>query len=480
MQNDYYAFNKSQLSDCLNELEQAAIELEKAKKIKDNEMRKQAKEKAEKQIEIASEKAVKIEPHLAYCWYKSLASDLENEIRIAWQKHLVVGENLDGFCFNPNISDLNHLPLLSFILQIQFRLKKSYLSKNDCDFHLLDNPVRREKVFQKPMVASTSWKGTLRSVLIQQLVEWWCNLSENERKNRTSKKEFIAKRVHILKLFGTEKGIQIDDEEFIRYLDKFDEDLASWYRRYVRRFISSTGFLAGRLYFYPTFFNKAGIEVINRHDRKTGVGKGGPIFMECVPQGEIGKFTLLYVPFGLVNESDIKQRLEVAQDLERVAEGVCAMLTTYGFGAKTSSGFGIAEDEVNEGKLAIKADLLNIGKIQTDTKPSEPKLSRYLIALGQLHPDFKSSDGGFRSEAEYEAFLKSQKRQYNRKDKQLYEKAYKWWEREGRQLAKANVQPPDPKPAIPSLPQLPFTEVSFTSFSNLYKQVQCVVEKLNA
>jgi CRISPR-associated protein Cmr2 len=460
MRYDYCAFRKEQLENPLSELEQASVELEQAKKQKNN---KDARQKAERKIEQAAVKAVQIEPHLSYLWYEAKGSELKNPIRDAWQKHLTANSILREFQFLPKLSDIDRLPFLSFMLRVPFKLRKPYLSKDDRASYLLDNPVRKDKVFQTPIVASTSWKGALHNAMVQQLAEWWCNLDEPTKHRRSHRKQFVAKRVNLARLFGTEKGVQIDDKNFESYLDNFGGDyLACWYRRYVRRYFSSTGFFSGRLYFYPTFFNKIGLEVINPHDRKTGVGKN-PILIECTPIGAIGDFVLLYVPFGEVKQS------EVAEDLKLVAEGVQAMLTIYGFGAKTSSGFGIADVE-GKGELAIRADLPNLKQTESEIKPIEPDLPRYLIAPGQLHPDFQSADGSLKSEAEY---LKGK---FGKKEKQLYDKAKKWWEREGRQLAEATTQelPPEPEPP----PKSSVTEVSLVSLRELGDRVQSIAEYL--
>jgi CRISPR-associated protein Cmr2 len=89
--------------------------------------------------------------------------------------------------------------------------------------------------------------------------------------------------------------------------------------------------------FYPTFFNLIDVEVINPHSRKTRAGTH-PIYLECVPIGAQGTFSLLYVPFDLIGkeESDIKQ--QSLADLELIAEGLSAMFLTYGFSAKRTSG----------------------------------------------------------------------------------------------------------------------------------------------
>lgn len=412
MQYDYYAFQKEQLGNPLSELEQASVELEQAKKQKNN---KDARQQAERKIEQAAVKAVQIEPLLSYLWYEAQGSELKNPIRDAWKKRLTANSIPSEFQFLPTLSDLDRLPSLSFMLRVPFNLRKPYLSKDDRTFHILDNPVRKDKVFQTPMVASTSWKGALRAALWQ-------------------------------------LGYQKEDEQIIRLFGDARED--------------ETG-QAGRLYFYPTFFDKIGLEVINPHDRKKGTGKN-PILIESVPGGEkgkgaIGEFILLYVPLGEVQES------EVAEDLKLTAEGVEAMLTIYGFGAKTSSGFGVV-DMSGKVDLAIAADLPGLKQSKLEIKAPELELPRYLIAPGQLHPDFQSSDGSLKPEAEY---LKGKS---GKKEKQLYDKAKKWWEREGRQLAEATTQEPVPEPEPP--PTLAMTEVSFTNLSELSDRAQTIAQHL--
>lgn len=264
----------------------------------------------------------------------------------------------------PKSSDLDRLPPLSFMLHIPFKLRKPYLSKDDRAFHLLDNPVRKDKVFQTPMVASTSWKGALRAALWQ-----LGHQAENEQ---------------IIRLFGNERGEE-DHQKLI----------------------------SGRLCFYPTFFDKIGLEVINPHDRKKGTGKN-PILIESVPGGEngaTGKFVLLYVPFGKVEAH------QVAEDLQLVAEGVEAMLTIYGFGAKTSSGFGVAE---LNGKIefAIRADWSCLEEISTSNQKLE-----FLNDDGTLKQEFLNSDGSFKTEKQYKTFLQGQGKTHNKK---LYQDAEKW------------------------------------------------------
>jgi CRISPR-associated protein Cmr2 len=77
--------------------------------------------------------------------------------------------------------------------------------------------------------------------------------------------------------------------------------------------------------------------------------------LECVPAGAQGALMLLYVPTGIA--VDMQQS---AVDLVVVAQGIQAMLSTYGFGAKTSSGFGIAADDLVDGEIRIAAQTLSL------------------------------------------------------------------------------------------------------------------------
>ncbi len=320
---DYYGFQRMQLNSSLSELEQANDQLRQAKKIREKQKRKEAVNKAEREMKQAAENAVTIEPHLAYLWFEALNSELKSDIRGAWQKILTTSPIPSEFHFLPDISAVSYTPPLSFMLRIPFCLQKSYISKDERDFHLLVNPLRREKVFQTPTVAATSWKGALRAALWQ-------------------------------------LGHKQDDPVTVRLLGnkrKSEEQQA------------------GRLHFFPTFFEKIALEVINPHDRQTGTDARGAILMECVPRDARGDLILLYVPFGPIGQTEEAQRAEVAEDLQVLAEGIQAMLTIYGFGAKTSSGFGMTEDRLaGEGKLAIRAKL-------DDSSSSSAMSPEYQLAL---------------------------------------------------------------------------------------------------
>lgn len=250
--------------------------------------------------------------------YKSLVYN-ESPDKSLYVQHLIKDEKkrLDKLgLWQPSQPDFSIFPQYSMFLQFEFTLATPYISKDDEIFHINENPVRKDKVFKVPMVAATGWKGALRAALWQ---------LEHKEDDKT-----------VIRLFG--KPRESEDGP------------------------------AGRLYFYPTFFDKIGLEVINPHDRKTKAGKH-PIYFECVPKDAKGMFSLLYVPFDLIGKEEQKTCTQVATDLELIIKGIQAMFTTYGFGAKTSSGFGTAEITDSSGCITLKYPETK----EIKPKPSEPQ-----------------------------------------------------------------------------------------------------------
>src|SRR5690606_38477625 len=45
---------------------------------------------------------------------------------------------------------------------VEFTLQAPWYSRDDVPFHVLDNPVRRDRVLGLPFMAAASWKGLLR------------------------------------------------------------------------------------------------------------------------------------------------------------------------------------------------------------------------------------------------------------------------------------------------------------------------------
>lgn len=223
------------------------------------------------------------------------------------------------------IVDIAVFPRYTFSIQFPFRLTKAYLSKDERDFYIIDNPIRRDKVYRLPYVAPSTWKGSLRSSI------WKIGYDERHES--------------VQRLFGNEKGEEDD-------------------------------FRAGRLRFYPTFFTEHGLEIINPHDRKRKVGKN-PILFESVPPGTPGLFTLLYVPFDQVGQDEKETRRQTAQDLQILADGVQAMFVTYGFGAKTSNGYGTAVENFID-RITRQKENLPPGMMQLKAVLNTPNILREL------------------------------------------------------------------------------------------------------
>lgn len=217
---------------------------------------------------------------------------------------------------HPDFSSLPSSRWLAF--EVDFELLSPWYSKDDRVFHVLDNPVRKDRVFGVPFMAASSWKGMLR---------WACRMQAGLREHlekHNGKLDGWRDPGWILHLFGNEKG---EGEEFSR----------------------------GALVFYPTWFNKINFEVINPHSRERRAGTQ-PIYYEVVPgrrpkqdkqdkseefeEGGKGTLSLLYAPWpGMKPAADPKEALP------KLLEAVETLLTIYGISAKRTVGWGTARIE---------------------------------------------------------------------------------------------------------------------------------------
>ncbi|MBL7184306.1 MAG: hypothetical protein ISS50_07630 [Anaerolineae bacterium] len=400
-----------------------------------------------------------------------------------WLERLVLEHSpFDGFTV---------LPRYSFVLELHFELARPYLSRDDDAFYIIDNPVRKDKVFKVPFVAPTSWKGSLRAAATQGLLVVFAGLLPTEPPtNRTERENLLAKlwpeRAQRVVLFGNEKQ---NDADFLnRWLAKrlgvAEGELGQAFAAYLIKHGYRTEKIEGRqgrLFCFPTFFNQIGLEIINPHDRERRVGKN-PILFECVPTGASGTFRLLYVPYDFPSEvtpDETALRKQVQGELPLVAGIVHDLLTVYGFGAKISSGFGVAEDRLVEpGRLVLKIAGLP-SEEPKELKPVKPKqkkeLRRYWKAENQLRDEFLTSEGEFVSEQQYKAYLESLGQECTKSDIQLYEKAWKWWEQEGKALAKHRVEEPRPEPETP---EPGWAERTFTSLEEMVEKTKSLADAL--
>lgn len=200
----------------------------------------------------------------------------------------------------PNVS----APLLAdwLGLEVSFELETPWYSKDDRPFHVMDNPVRKDRVFGVPYMSATSWKGMLR---------WACRVQAellDHLEKTKGKFEGWEDPPWILHLFGNEKGEEKD-------------------------------FRQGALIFYPTWFDKIGFEVINPHSRARRAGTQ-PIYYEVVPPEVRGILYLLYAPWPGMKDPPGLDRKEAIKTL---LEAIEQLLTKYGISAKRTVGWGTAK-----------------------------------------------------------------------------------------------------------------------------------------
>lgn len=358
------------------------------------------------------------------------------------------------------------LPPYSLGIEFTFILEKPYLSRDDDAFYIIDNPVRKEKVFKVPYVAASSWKGGLRAAATRRLLQQTDKELSAPRGITTEAHRdqvlsaFWPSRAHRVLLFGNEKKAYatfIDDwlaaillsekpnelnGERRERMQKMREGLAHDFEKYLINRGYRTERIEGRrgrLHCFPTYFDRIGLEVINPHDRERGVGTN-PILLECVPAGAKGRFSLLYVPFDYpaidsdtspaVTPDESTLREQISDDLRLLGNVISDLLTVYGFGAKTSSGYGTVADQLVEpGRL-----ILNTRVPQLAEKGFLPPDLEDDLKDPDSLSDFVGPEGEFESEEKYSNILQGRGQNYNRKKKQLYKRVRCWWDGEGEKI----------------------------------------------
>ena len=284
-----------------------------------------------------------IEKERAKNEYKNL---IENEYPKLIKKELNHMKEIG--LYPPNVK-LGKMPFCSFSLNIEFQLRSFYLSKDEDEFYICDNPICKDYVFKVPMIRASSWKGNLH----------WAAVRLLANKTNLPAGEFANERLKIAYLFGNERGVDIFSERLETYLSKIYPEAHNIYIDMVKE-RSNTGSFLGRLKFFPTFWDNIGLDIINPHDRKSRTGRV-PIWLEGVPPKAKGIFTLLYVPFDLIGLSQEEIKHKVKEDLKLVIKLVKEVMFTYGFSAKRGSGYGIIDPKIS-GELLTNTPALLDGK----------------------------------------------------------------------------------------------------------------------
>lgn len=273
----------------------------------------------------------------------------------------------------PDVVDRLH-PAPAVALEFVFTLEKPYLSRDDAPFYPIDNPVRKERIFRVPMVAPSTWKGSLRSAAVDNLL----------LRPPDTGGDLVEERIRLIKLFGDEKGASEEDLDLPEDAPSAAHDSApaaptpapgddgqpqsrplrpvldDHFRQLgiLRKFRQreKACFLKddsdeyrrkGRLHFLPSYFDGIELDVLNPRDRVTRAGTL-PIVMEIVPAGCSATFSLLYFPFDLLGQTRETTLAELRQDWRLIGEALVRVFRWSGFGAKKSSGNGKAKDTVKD------------------------------------------------------------------------------------------------------------------------------------
>jgi CRISPR-associated protein Cmr2 len=440
MYKDFTAHLVGQFKEVFESLTEAESRAVAARRLRDMNARKDAERDAEGMRRELSSRI----PAVAVNFLEATGSADADGVRAAWQRQTAARPGapwysvvdvwrLEDF-FNlfalPQVPLLD-MPQLSFHVSLTFALEKAYVSRDDDPFYVLDNPVRKDKIFRLPGVAPSAYKGAFRSAARGVLGD-----TPEEGPDGTL----------VERLFGTDRRRETEELH------------------------------AGRLQFFPTFFKNVGLEVINPHLRESGAGDR-PIFMETATGS--GEFNLFYLPIGLSPEP----YAEVAEDLRSVARLVRAAFTESGFGAKTGNGFGVTKEQlVGVGRIRMKAiGLQDVRPVEAEAPPAQRtvELPGYLKAPGILKDEFVDEHGRLLAEDKYQARLRSTGREYNKKSRQLFEKAKGWWEREQRKLQQEETA----QPAEGLLPEAaaipPIHELTFGSFGELIRAADTLSQALS-
>lgn len=237
---------------------------------------------------------------------KKIATRKKNDARSCYMKRVAAADLLPKKIAEL-LDPVPRVPQPDWLaIGVSFKLQTPWYSKDDRPFHVLDNPVRKDRVFGVPFMSAASWKGLLR---------WSCRMEAGLREHLEKpggSLEGWNDPAWIVHLFGNEKG---ESEDFQR----------------------------GALAFYPTWFSRVAFEVINPHSRKTRAGQQ-PIYYEVVPPDTKGTLYLLYAP---LPGQAARDSVEPKDALGKLLEAVEKLLTVYGFSAKRTAGWGLATIPIN-------------------------------------------------------------------------------------------------------------------------------------
>lgn len=287
--------------------------------------------------------------------------------------------------FLPTKADVEELPAGSWLLRLEFNLAKPFSSKAEDEFHPFEeregrwlemhNPLALDHLTGLPLVQPTTWKGHLRFAAGMAGIE---------------------KRA-IDRLFGSSRKDESGQ--------------------------------AGRLHFFPTFWDSVSKDEARavatplHRDTRTPVQGRAPINIEVVPAGTKGIFCLLYIPYPRGKDWSADQ---IVEDLQVSVQAVETILLEYGFSAKKTAGWGIAQNKMGpeKGKLIIKGALTSEAGQQSFLEP-EAAFFKFMDDRGAVKSDYLGIDGN--------PLSKSQYRKRREGDTAIFEAFKSWYQEHGKE-----------------------------------------------
>ncbi len=308
--------------------------------------------------EIVRENNIKEDNHMAFLKWNYVNTEKLNNFKngIKDEKTYYVEkttiERISGLLKKDELGGkINSLIPFSFILYGELKLSSPYFSRDDDDFYLIQNPCLKEKAFKVPMIRGSGWKGVIAKAAKDLINEDFSWFSSYVRVFGTGSKEYRGliddlvrdKNItdNLIKYLLFELGKKLTKEDIKSIKENPKNYLKGLNDNFTKESIGKTPFLnihKGRAIFYPTYFAKLSLEIINPHSRKTRAGTN-PIHYELVPKDAEGILQIDYIPHDgiLTAEGILKQ--EVEKDIKFLTE--CIEKTAEnGVGAKTKLGWG--------------------------------------------------------------------------------------------------------------------------------------------
>lgn len=272
----------------------------------------------------------------------------------------------------PELEDLKNLPQNSVLIKISFTLKKPYTSKDEGEFHIIEEEdafiwkdkqtlikyLKKKNVSLKEEDIKIEddritfengevfKEGVFAYLKISDgIKDWFIIIQENNNENLYTFKVF-ENPISRDKFTGLPMVRPTTWKGHLRFAaEKVEWNGEEERKRIISRLFGSESgdetALKGRLYFFPTFFkDEVERDVITPLKRDTRTPARGPIFLEVMKPSKGGEFYLLYVPYP--KGKDFIEN-EIEEDLKFLAKALKLMFYTYGFSAKKTSGFGVIE-----------------------------------------------------------------------------------------------------------------------------------------